>query len=456
MRRKVLPTVLGVLAVGVGVALAAEATDTKADFSPFERFTPLAASATCTTAGDDPFVLPAGYTQTVIAREGQGGTIDLWDMNTQNEIGTDAGRYVYRTHETGTGGQVSVVDLRTGAVSILAQRADWERLDGIDWTPWGSILIAEETNTATSLDPDAPGAVAGLVYELFVDPDDPTQLDTTDPRDDVPPLDGIAVRPALGSKSHEGMRFDWKGSVYGIAETSPGGIFRFVPDVKGDLSEGELSVYKSPNGRDGAGEWVPIPDAQARTNAQAGATAVGGNGYNRPEDVETGESTGKDEKDGGKTLYVAITGTDEVLAIELAGPDVPFAYQYVFNTAVGSTTTAPNATAAFDSPDNLALDSRGNLAITEDPSSNPVGADIWIAAPPKGEGRQPASTVQRFASLKDCSAEPTGIYFTAQGTEKEARGGPFATVVDDETLLVHRQHAGMGTSLDQLVAIRKG
>jgi hypothetical protein len=61
-------------------------------------------------------------------------------MNTQNETGTNAGRFLYRTHETGANGAVTVTDLETDATRILAQRADWERFDGIVWTPWGTIL----------------------------------------------------------------------------------------------------------------------------------------------------------------------------------------------------------------------------------------------------------------------------------------------------------------------------
>ena len=99
-------------------------------------------------------------------------------MNTQNEFGKDAGRYVYRTHEVGAppGSQVSVTDLQTGETEVLAQRADWERFDGIVWTPWGTILAAEETTRAAVRDPQGPEA--GLVYEYFVDPDDPSELDS--------------------------------------------------------------------------------------------------------------------------------------------------------------------------------------------------------------------------------------------------------------------------------------
>jgi uncharacterized protein len=427
-----------------------QAVNTAADYTPGRSFEPLAASAACAPATDAPFELPAGYDQEVVAAEGEGGTIDLWDMNTQNEFGKDAGRYVYRTHETDTDGQVSVTDLQTGQTRELARRADWERFDGIVWTPWGTILAAEEVITAAVRDPAVPEATAGLVYEFFIDPTNPGQLKTDDPRDDVAPFDdGVAVRPALGSKSHEGMRFDKRGNHYGISESNPGAIYRFVPDHKGDLSEGTLQALKTANGHDGEGIWVTIPDELARTNAQAAATTLGANGYNRPEDVETGQSTGVDRNNGGNTLYVAITGTDEVVAIDLSRSRRPFAYDYVFTADhPASSSGAANAPAGeFDSPDNLALDRKGNLAITEDPSTNTVGADIWVAAPPGGGGHQPASAVARFASLIDCEAEPTGIYFALKGTES------YTSRVTGESLLVNRQHAELGTTNDQLLSI---
>jgi uncharacterized protein len=456
MRRGV--TVL-VVAVAVSVlataamAASGQAVNTAADYTPGQSFEPLATSAACAPATDAPFTLPAGYDQQVAVQEGDGGTIDLWDMNTQNEFGKDAGRYVYRTHETSTGGQVSVTDLQSGETRVLAQRADWERLDGIVWTPWGTILAAEEVITAAVRDPAVPEATAGLVYEFFIDPENPAQLKTDDPRDDVAPTDdGVAVRPALGSKSHEGLRFDQRGHHYGISESNPGAIYRFVPDHNGDLSDGTLQALKTANGHDGEGSWVDIPDQAARTNAQAAATALGANGYNRPEDVETGQSTGVDRNNGANTLYVAITGTDEVLAVDLSRADRPFAYDYVFTAEhPPSSSGAANAPAgAFDSPDNLALDRKGNLAITEDPSTNPVGADIWVAAPPASGRHRPASTVARFASLTDCEAEPTGIYFALQGTERLTTG---VGRVTGESLLVNRQHAELGTTNDQHIAI---
>ena len=152
------------------MAAGGQAINTAADYTPGRSFEPLAASAACAPATAAPFQLPAGYDQAVVAQEGEGGTIDLWDMHTQNEFGKDAGRYLYRTHETGTDGQVSVTDLKTGETRELARRADWERFDGIVWTPWATILAAEEVITAAVRDPAVPEATAGLVYEFFIDP----------------------------------------------------------------------------------------------------------------------------------------------------------------------------------------------------------------------------------------------------------------------------------------------
>jgi uncharacterized protein len=442
------------LSVAASVGQAIEARNAAADYTPGDRFEPLAASSPCVGALDDPFVLPSGYGQQVVAREPEGETVDLWDMNTQNEFGKDAGRYIYRAHEVGAppGSQVFVTDLQTGETEVLAQRADWERFDGIVWTLWGTILAAEETTQAAARDPQVPDARAGLVYEYFVDPDDPSELNTDDPRDNVAPFDdGVAVRPALGSKSHEGMRFDGRGYYYGISESNPGAIFRFVPEREGDLSEGVLQALRTENGRTGEGKWVTIPASAARTDAQAAATARGANGYNRPEDVETGESTGVDVNNSGNTLYVAMTGTDEVIAVDLSARNRPFAYQYV------GATEAENAVAGeFDSPDNLALDRQGNLAITEDPGGVPpaktMGDDIWIAEP-QGGTRQPAGEVARFASIKDCIAEPTGVYFALEGTSAFTEGTPREALVTDESLFVNRQHAGQGTVFDQFVSI---
>lgn len=161
------------------------AFNTNANYTPGNQLKPLSTSTDCPGEESgrtaEPFKLPTAYNQQVIAEEsdpGVGPSPDNWDMNTQNEFGKDAGRYVYRTHENrGNPSQVSVTDLKTGETKLLATRPDWEAFDGIVWTPWGTILAAEETTKQALPDPQVPEAEAGLVYEFFVDKDDPTVLD---------------------------------------------------------------------------------------------------------------------------------------------------------------------------------------------------------------------------------------------------------------------------------------
>src|SRR5262245_39273173 len=185
-------------------------------------FTPLASSVALGTLPESaPFSLPSGFSQTVIqSRQGDADVLDNLDMNTLNETGPDAGRYLFTASETGSNAGVIRHDLVTGDTVVISRRADYERFDGIRWTPWGTVLVAEETAPGT--DPDVPTAQNGLVYEIL-NPTGPTPT--------------TVARPALGSKSHEGMAFDDAGNVYGIDEFATGGIFKFVPTTPGDLSK---------------------------------------------------------------------------------------------------------------------------------------------------------------------------------------------------------------------------
>ena len=382
---------------------------------PFQ-FEPLPASSACDSGGvgaypaEQPFVLPPGFIQTVVAREGDGGSTDNWDMNTLNETGTRAGRLLYRSHETPTAGQVTVTDLDTGVTRILAERADWNRLDGLVWTPWQTLLVGEEMRPERQPSlpaPEFPAAQAGLIFE-------------------IDPVTGANLaRPALGAKAHEGIRIDPQGNVYGISETAPGTriggqprpggyIFKFVPDQRGDLASGQLYALKIvvPIGdRTGEAVWIPLDRTLVTIDADVAATLAGATGYGRPEDVEMATSTGNNPG-GSHVLYVAVTDEHRVLRIDLREPaggsehGTAFVSDYVRQGV--------NAPTDFSNPDNLALDKHGNLYITED-TATPPGMDIWVAVPNQGQHETAAQTV-RFASLTDCGAEPSGIYFDKTGT----------------------------------------
>lgn len=404
------------LAASMSIAALAQSDPSPAG-GPFQ-FTPLATSAACVTGGagaypaEQPFVLPPGFVQSVIAREGDGGSTDNWDMNTLNETGARAGRLLYRSHETPEAGQVTVTDLDTGLTRIVAERADWNRLDGLVWTPWHTLLVGEEMRPErlpSTPAPEFPAAQAGLIYE-------------------VDPVTGASIaRPALGAKAHEGTRIDPQGNVYGISETGPttrvgtpprpapgGYIFKFVPDQRADLASGQLYALKivaSTGDRTGEAAWIPLDRTLVTIDADQAATLVGATGYGRPEDVEMATATGNN-RGGGNVLYVAVTDESRVLRIDLREPagdgehSTAFVSDYVRQGV--------NAPMDFTNPDNLALDKNGNLYITED-TTTPPGMDLWVAVPDQGQHDSAAQTV-RFASLTDCGAEPSGIYFDRTGT----------------------------------------
>jgi hypothetical protein len=316
-----------------------------------------------------------------------------------------------------------VTDLVTGVTSLVAQRADWERFDGIVWTPWGTLLAAEEVHPSALKDPTQLNAFGGHVYEIN------------------PQTGAAIVRPAIGSRSHEGLRFDKEGNLYGISETGPGYIFKFVPDHRNDLSSGTLYALKIVNDlgdRTGFAEWVKLDPAAILINSVDEATAKGATGYNRPEDVEIGTSTGDDNR-GDHTLFVAVTAEDRVLAIDLkpsgGAPGQAFVSDYVRDGF--------NAPSDFDFPDNLALDKAGNLYITEDPGGSSatgktIGDDVWFA-PFNAASSAHSQPIQRFLSITDCDAEPTGIYLSPT----------------NKTLFIDVQHRGGSDPRDLSIAIQR-
>jgi hypothetical protein len=365
-----------------------------------------------------PFILPEGYTQTIITTErdpglfGLGKGVDNFDMLTLNETGADAGRYLYRTHEVGSNGSLSVTDLLTGESRIVANAPHYEALDGLTWTPWGTVLFAEERIVASLKDPLVPEAVGGLVYEYD-------------------PATGATVpRPAVGARSHEGLRLDPQGNLYGISESTPGNagqsgaIFKFVPDRRGDLSSGQLYALKVADpSKTGDAEWVALDRDAVKVNSDAEALRVGATGWARPEDIEIATSTGND-RGGAQVMYVATTTDELVLRIELHG-DRAVVSDFVREGV--------NVT-GLRSPDNLALSARGDLFIAEDDGPG----EIWVA--PAGSGPQVvASPLRLFASLTDCAAEPTGIYFDRSG----------------KVLFVNVQHAGGVVRADLTVVITR-
>lgn len=392
-----------------------------------------------------PFLLPEGFQQRVVSSERDLNIYvgsDMLDMNTLNETGEQAGRYLYRTHEVrggnaarvdgGNGGAVSVIDLKSGKSSELAGRVEWEGLDGIVWTPWQTLLLTEETSSRKRPNPDAPNATSGLVYELQLKRNDPSSAERVD------------VRPLLGAMAHEGIEVDPQGNVYVINESHSGSIYKFVPDHYGDLSSGQLHALKVlNNAKTGDAEWVALDRAQTQISARVAARAQAATEYCRPEDIERI----------GETLYVALTcedvndptntdGPGAILAVNLGskpatrfvvapGKNVPVEIK----PAVDFEADVRPGMAGFEHPDNLASGPDGTLWIVEDNE----WSDIWVYDPrskdTNGDGYRDG--VHLFASLKDKHAEGSGLYFDK----------------DFQTLFVNVQHSGTGN--DKTLAITR-
>ena len=370
-------------AVALMPAAAGYAADGPMGFDPIDG-TPY---ADATDTWTEPFVIPEGYSQQMVADETvldiYGGVDDLTDMNTVNETGIQAGRYLYRTHEVNGDGALSVVDLKTGEAKVIAQDEGWRRLDGIRWTPWGTILFAEETT-------------GGRLFEAFLDPKDPTTIVK------------VETRAEVGILRHEGIEALGDGTVFVIDELNGGSIYKFEPTKRGDLSDGQLFALKltglddaaqawnplTADAKVGAFEWVALDMDQVVIDADAAADAVAATEFGRPEDVEMI----------GSTLYVANTSEDRVVAIDL-------------NSKVLSTFVQPGlmglpvedaaaGVTGFNNPDNLAQGPDGRLWVVEDNYLS----DVWVAGLDTDRDGA-ADSVEQFASLKDTGAEISGIYF---------------------------------------------
>jgi|GEM_PF-6805310 len=95
--------------------------------SGYHSFNFKSLNASANTADWDvsaPWELPQGFSQSVVSDETglniyPDGRANWHDMNVVNETGSQAGRFMYRTHEVRLGGGDSLVDAIGGSVSVL-------------------------------------------------------------------------------------------------------------------------------------------------------------------------------------------------------------------------------------------------------------------------------------------------------------------------------------------------
>jgi secreted PhoX family phosphatase len=149
-----------------------------------------------------------------------------------------------------------------------------------------------------------------------------------------------------------------------------------------------------------------ITDSNGVTSVDARRSAdlpqFKGTDYQRPEDLQIQTVRGKEY------LYVATTTTSEVYRLDLGKQTISvFANRNTIDLATG----APVGP-ALTSPDNLALDSEGNIYVIEDRGGG-VDNDIWFARDRNRDGdlADTGEGLARWASNGTVGSEFTGLYF---------------------------------------------
>jgi secreted PhoX family phosphatase len=387
-----------------------------AEAGAFSSFTPLASNVAAGSLPEAaPFALASpAWTQTSIASRATQVSLGVansgtWDMIDTNRTGADAGRYLFMGFENSQAG-IQRTDLVTGSTETIWQSptaGSFVSFDAARWTPWGTHLTAEESWRPTLADTSR----YGRLFEL------------TDPLA-APGTSGLPHRNIIPRVSHEGLAFDRDSSLYYIDEFNGGCIYKFVSATPTNgatfFDAGVNYVLRvgdgSTPGATGNYSWVPftaadgsaLPGALEYTDLN-GVTSVDarfttdlpafrGTDFMRPEDIEI-QTLG----DGSQRLYVATTSTHQVFSLDLTGNVI---------TECVSRGTLDAATGlavggSFTNPDNIGIDSLGNIYIVED---QPGGqADIWFVTDADRDGV--AESIGRWASLSTIGAEPSGLFF---------------------------------------------
>lgn len=282
--------------------------------------------------------------------------------NSDMNVLDPSSRYLFTSHETTERAGVTRIDLIGDQVDVLIQREEFVKFDGLLWTPWNTLLVAEET-------------INGKLFEILNPLASPDLID-------------IVQRPAFGARKHEGLSFDWRGFLYGVDENVQGAIYRFRPDAPlgpDALESGELDVLIV------VGAFDEESRGRVRATWRSARTTVG-TVFDRPEDLEVV----------GTTLYVVISGEDSVISIDITDSNDPTVGHLFSEEAFGD---------PIRSPDNIASDSKGNFYISEDHTAAELLEslnDIWYVTI-GDDALSPAESISLFATIESRRDEPSGL-----------------------------------------------
>jgi secreted PhoX family phosphatase len=410
-----------------------------ADGTRFSDYTPLAASAGPVAVIDEDTPITFGNPdleqRSIVSRQAQIAAnkpnSGNFDMITTNETGPHKGRYLFTVFETGQSG-VQRHDLETGTTDTIWQTTGAAgghvAFDACYWTPWGTLITAEES---WETDPAGSDSPYGRLFELKNPITAPGILNP------VTPLSNSGAefvhRTVVPRVSHEGIQFDKAGNMYFIDELNGGSVYKYTPAaslafvIAGQaeyFAAGQTFVLRVGNGNTpnatGAYTWVPItnktgtalPGALTITDVN-GVTSVDarnttdlapfkGTDYQRPEDMQIQTVNGREY------LYVTTTTTNEVYRLDLTGNTISV---FANRATIDLATRAPEGS-GLASPDNLAADHDGNIYIIEDRNGG-TDDDIWFAQDLNKDGdlTDPGEGIGRWASNGTVGSEFTGLYF---------------------------------------------
>ena len=322
--------------------------------------------------------LPAGFSSRVVARSGER------PVDTSNYVWHPApdGGAVFSSED---GGWVYVsnseVSSSGGGVGALRFSATGDVIDAYSIlqgtnrncaggrTPWGSWLSCEEVS-------------AGLTYEC----------------DPLSPGSQGVVRAGRGTYSHEAAAVDAStGDVYLTEDRSNGLLYRFRPDVFGDLSTGVLEALEILGaGSIAYGEvreiaWHPIPDPNRSGGISTRFQAPQASRFNRGEGI--GYEAG--------FCYFASTGDHSVWALDCVNQTLEILYR-------ASNVSNPHLT----QPDNVMVSPGGDVFVAEDSGDMQI-----VAITPEGELVPVVQVVGQDASeMVGPAFDPSGtrLYFSSQ------------------------------------------
>lgn len=255
-------------------------------------------------------------------------------------------------------------------------------------TPKGTLITCEETQTTEDNNDDGIMDV-GWTVEI-----DPATRQVMDQDGDGNP-DKLY---SMGRFQHENVAMtESMNIVYqGADHPSVGFVYKFIPNIPGNFSSGNLFVLKTTS--DSTGVWVKIPNdtKNARNYTVNFSTSVGATNFNGVEDVEIGPD--------GK-IYFTSKGKGVVYRFSDNGSSISDLEVYVGGRAyeIGEGENAVEENWGIGN-DNLAFDGEGNLYVQQDGGKN----FVWVV----GKDHSQEKPDVRIFAKSPAGSEPTGITFS--------------------------------------------